>query len=133
MRVTRQAKVPKKWPEFLWDSKTKEEFLGDAIQTEPWPVNKVVCMKSSDSVAAHRKVVDELCSHEEADTRVVYHSRHALQQGGDDSCGAHCRHGCCLHLRWVVLLFESERRESLTVGGIRKRARLQKHKRQHSV
>ena len=84
VRVTRKAKVPKKWPEFLRDSKNKEElfkFLREAIQMGQWPENKVVYVTTSDNVAAHGTVMDELCSHEEADMHVVYHSRHALQQG----------------------------------------------------
>ena len=49
----------------------------------------------------------------------------------EDSCGAHCRHWCCRHLRRVILLLESDHLELPTVGGNRKRERLQKHTRQH--
>ena len=52
MGVTRQANVPKNSRGTLKNKNDLIKFLGEAIQTEQWPDNKVVCVTTSDNVAA---------------------------------------------------------------------------------
>ena len=80
VRVTRQGKVPKKWPEFLRDSKKPRRSYSSFSekQTEQWPENKVVCVATGDSVAAHGTVIDELCSHEEGNATLFGKGRRHL-------------------------------------------------------
>ena len=50
----------------------------------------------------------------------------------EDNGSARCGHGCCRHLHLIVLLFDNDRQLSI-VGGTRKRAKLEKHRRQRHL
>ena len=84
-KVSGQAKLPGRWMDFLRDSKNKTEFftfLTNKIVKFTFPPGKLVYVTAGQSVLHSGS--DNLmpdCNHEEADTRIVVHAQHALQQG----------------------------------------------------
>ena len=84
-KVSAQANIPGKWMDFLCDSKNKTElfsFLTDHISKFTFPSNKQVYVTSGQSVLRMGSSNGmPNCNHEEADTRMVVHVQHALQQG----------------------------------------------------
>ena len=83
-KVSGQTKLPVKWMNFLCDSKNKTEFfafLTDKIAEFTFSSSKLVYVTSGQSVL-HRDSanVTSDCNHEEADSRIVVHVLHALQQ-----------------------------------------------------
>ncbi len=84
-KVSGSTKLPGNWIDFLRDSKNKEEpfsFLSTKVAEYDFPPSKSVFVTSGKSVlckGSSYQVAD--CNHEEADTRVVVHISHALQNG----------------------------------------------------
>lgn len=84
-KVTSHAKLPSNWKDFLRDSNNKSElfaFLTSKISQFIFPTNKTVYVTSGQSVI-HVSTTSGMmnCNHEEADTRIVVHVLHALNQG----------------------------------------------------
>jgi len=84
-KVSAQASIPGKWMDFLCDVKNKTElfaFLTDHISKFMFPPNIQVYVTSGQSVL-QRGSSNSMpnCNHEEADTRIIVHVQHALQQG----------------------------------------------------
>ena len=71
--------------DFLYDTKNKEElfaFLTTKKSESTFPTENIVYVTSGVSVL-HLNITNSMlnCNHEEADTRIVVHIHHALQQG----------------------------------------------------
>ena len=84
-KVSSQTKLPGNWLDFLRDPLNKEElftFLTKKIEEFSWPPDKAVYVTSGQAVSSlgSSSTMDS-CNHEEADTRMVVHVQHALQQG----------------------------------------------------
>ena len=84
-KVSGPAKLPNKWMDFLYDTKNKEElfvFLTTKMSESAFPTENIVYVTSGVSVL-HLNTNSSMlnCNHEEADTRIVVHTHHALQQG----------------------------------------------------
>ena len=83
-KVSGQTKLPTKWMDFLCDSKNKEElfaFLTTKVVDAAFPSGNLVYITSGESVLHTGSITMPNCNHEEADTRIVVHIQHALQQG----------------------------------------------------
>lgn len=84
-RVTNKGKVPSNWRNFLRDSDNKTElfrFLADKIAHMSTP--NLVIVTKDENVACNDPIsLDGIapCSHEEADTRIFVHARHAVKEG----------------------------------------------------
>jgi len=84
-RVTGKGKIPSNWRNFLRENDNKAElfnFLADKIARVATP-NVVIVTKEEDAVS--NRTINlagvALCSHEEADTRIFVHARHATEAG----------------------------------------------------
>ena len=84
-RVTDKGKIPQNWMSFLRDNNNKTElfiFLADKI-VEVCKGNTVIVTRE-ESVVCNKPVQLEgltSCNHEEADTRMFVHARHATAEG----------------------------------------------------
>lgn len=71
--------------DFLRDPVNKEElFTFLTLKTEEfsWPPDKAFCVTSGRAVSSFgSSSIMDCCNHEEADTRMVVHVQHALEQG----------------------------------------------------
>jgi hypothetical protein len=84
-KVSGLAKLPTNWLDFLRDPKNKEElfsFLTSRVSEFICPPSKSIHITSGASVVprGERSGQMSLCNHEEADTRIVVHILHALEQ-----------------------------------------------------
>ena len=83
-RVAGGNKIPKNWQSFLRDeNKTKLfHFLADKI-AEMHTMNVVIVTKEELALSTQVINLDHLapCSHEEADTRIFVHAKHAVMEG----------------------------------------------------
>ena len=85
-KVSGQTKLPGKWMDFLRDSENKKElfaFITSKVAEFTFQPGKAVYITSGEyvvSVGSGNPGMLE-CNHEEADTRIVVHIVHALQQG----------------------------------------------------
>ena len=82
-RVTSRCKVPSNWRNFLRYNDNKTDifnFLADKIEQMPSP-NMVIVTKEENVLSNHMISLEDVspCSHEEADTRIFVHTRHAAQ------------------------------------------------------
>ena len=71
--------------DFFYDTRNKEElfaFLTTKISESTFPTENIVNVTSGVSIL-HLNTTNSMlnCNHKEADTRVVVHIHHALQQG----------------------------------------------------
>ena len=84
-KVCVETKLPRKWSDFLHDSSnTKElfDFLTYKVANFVFPEGKAVYITSEESVlTVCSSSPMPNCNHEEADTGIVVHVLHALQQG----------------------------------------------------
>ena len=84
-KVAVQNKLPGNWPDFLRDSKNKQElftFLSEKIASTAWPDGKQVFITSGIRVVGTERSHSMLpCNHEEADTRIMIHLLDALEHG----------------------------------------------------
>lgn len=83
-KVSGNTKLSRKWFGFLRDSKNKElfEFFTTKVVKYNWPLGKNVYITSGSAVALSGSGTPvEDCNHEEADTRLMVHILHSLQQG----------------------------------------------------
>ena len=85
-KVSGDAKMPRNWIDFLRDSINKKElfaFLSSKVENLNWPPGKAVYVTSGQAVISTASSIPmQNCNHEAADTRVVVHIMHALEQGG---------------------------------------------------
>lgn len=84
-RVTGTNKTPRNWKNFMREAENKTElfhFLADKI-ADMDTVNSVVVTKEELALSKHVLSLDDIspCSHEEADTRMFVHARHAVKEG----------------------------------------------------
>ncbi|KAJ8372700.1 hypothetical protein AAFF_G00277690 [Aldrovandia affinis] len=84
-RVTGKGKIPSNWRNFLRENDNKAElfnFLADKIARLATP-NVVIVTKEEDAVSNRTINLAGVapCSHEEADTRIFVHARHATEAG----------------------------------------------------
>ncbi|KAJ8419194.1 hypothetical protein AAFF_G00006930 [Aldrovandia affinis] len=84
-RVTGKGKIPSNWRNFLRENDNKAElfnFLADKIARVATP-NVVIVTKEEDAVSNRTINLAGVapCSHEEADTRIFLHARHATEAG----------------------------------------------------
>ena len=84
-RVTSRCKVPPNWRNFLRDNDNKTDLfnlLADKIEQMPSP-NMVIVTKEENALSNHTIRLEGMspCSHDEADTRIIVHARHAAQEG----------------------------------------------------
>ena len=83
-KVSSQTKLRGNWMDFLRDSTNKKElfaFLTSKVVEFTFPPNKAVYITSGESVVSlglNSAMLD--CNHEEADTRIVVHLLHALEE-----------------------------------------------------
>ena len=85
-KVSGQTKIPSNWMDFLCDSNNKKEhfeFLASKVVKTTLPNNKTLYIISGESVISTGFGVVTMteCNHKEADTRIVVHIVHALEQG----------------------------------------------------
>ena len=84
-RVTRKGRIPPNWRNFLRENNNKVElfnFLADIISRVVTP-NVIIVTKEQDVVSNYTVDLAGLapCGHEEADTRICVHVRHATEAG----------------------------------------------------
>ncbi|KAJ8405154.1 hypothetical protein AAFF_G00321450 [Aldrovandia affinis] len=84
-RVTGKGKIPSNWRNFLRENDNKAElfnFLADKIARVATP-NVIIVTKEEDAVSDRTINLAGVapCSHEEADTRIFLHARHATEAG----------------------------------------------------
>ncbi|KAJ8417281.1 hypothetical protein AAFF_G00285080 [Aldrovandia affinis] len=84
-QVTGKGKIPSNWRNFLRENDNKAElfnFLADKIARVATP-NVVIVTKEEDAVSNRTINLAGVapCSHEEADTRIFVHARHATEAG----------------------------------------------------
>ena len=84
--VANNTKIPSNWKNFLRLDVNKTalfHFLASAIQEFPCPQGKQVISTHGENVVS--SPVSDLsalhCTHEEADTRLLFHASHSFQQG----------------------------------------------------
>ena len=100
-----QTKLPGNWMAFLRDPMNKKElfaFLTSRIEEFHWPPDKTLYVTSGQAVSYFgSSSTMNCCNHEKADTRIVVHVRHALEQGAK-GVHAYCGHRChcdpCRHI-----------------------------------
>jgi hypothetical protein len=83
-KVAAATKIPKNWNDFLRNSANKEElfdFLSNKVSNHQFIEGKYVYITSGISVKTNHCVKMPDCNHEEADTRILVHLIHALEQG----------------------------------------------------
>ena len=81
-KVSGQTKLPGNWMDFLRDPINKKElfaFLTSKVKEFHWPHGKEIFVTSGETVSSSIGMGN--CNHEEADTRIVVHILHALEQG----------------------------------------------------
>jgi len=87
-KVSGETKLPRNWSDFLNDSSNKKElfdFLTYKVANFVSAEGKAVYITSEESViTVCSSSPMPNCNHEEADTRIVVHGLHALQQGCRD-------------------------------------------------
>ena len=87
-KVADQKKVPKKWNDFLYVSETRQElfsFLTNKVKEHEFPEEHIVVITDAQSVSVVGTESSEfafpVCNHEEADTQIFVHIRHAVALG----------------------------------------------------
>ena len=84
-KVSGSAKIPMKWKQFLANSINKTElfmFLSEKISQMVVPHGKSVYVTAEEKVFSVCNGTEMgICSHEEADTRMLVHMRHAIECG----------------------------------------------------
>lgn len=87
-KVSWKTKMPADWKDFLCDSVNKKELfqlLTSKVDSFDWEEGKEVYVTSGKSVLAHGVGTDMTdCNHEEADTRMIIHLLHALEDGAQN-------------------------------------------------
>jgi len=85
LKVNPRTKIPSKWNDFLLDSSNKDElfsFLTQKVADGDWPAEKGIYITNGTTVVSRgTSHVMSDCTHEEADSRIVFHIVHALQHG----------------------------------------------------
>ena len=83
-KVEPKVKVPKKWHDILLVNENKVElflFLAKEIEKHPFPEEKEVNVTMKSEVLSINSNFKQTCSHEEADSRMLIHVMHALEEG----------------------------------------------------
>ncbi len=84
-KVVADTQIPKNWNDFIYVSENKQqlfEFLTRKVQDHKFPDDLIVVITDGQSVGAVGVQSSEFafqnCNHEEADTRILIHLRHAM-------------------------------------------------------
>ena len=86
IRVEHDTKIPSSWKDFLRNDSNKDglsKFLANAIQGHQFPSSKTVVSTLKEN-AVSSPIIDlsQLsCTHEEADTRLLFHVNHLFDIG----------------------------------------------------
>jgi hypothetical protein len=83
-KVGAGTKLPGNWPDFLKDDHNKSElfcFIAEQVASHPFPTGKAVYVTQNERVLCIQGEPMGDCSHEESDTRILVHLRHALSNG----------------------------------------------------
>ena len=83
-RVTDATKCPKNWKQFLRDTTNKEhlnKFLAEKLTAMACPPDRQVLVTFQEKVLSNCVTTMGNCDHEEADTRILLHLKHALSEG----------------------------------------------------
>ena len=83
-RVAPQNKCPGRWSEFLKDALNKKElneFLAERLSSMTYPEGRELYVTFEDKVLSNCKKTMPDCDHEEADSRLLHHAKHALNEG----------------------------------------------------
>ena len=62
------------------------EFLADHLIAQSHPADKILYITCKDRTLCNKPECLPLCDHEEADTRMLLHVKHALSQGFQFIC-----------------------------------------------
>jgi hypothetical protein len=86
MRIANSTSIPMNWVNFLRVDSNKDglfHLLATAIQEHQFPVGKtVISTYGENAISSPILDLSELhCTHEEADTRILYHAFHAIERG----------------------------------------------------
>ena len=77
--------MPKNWKNFLLDSTNKSElfdYLSQVVKNQNFLEDtSVFITKGQEVISKNNNYEMEACKHEEADTRIMVHIVHAIQQG----------------------------------------------------
>lgn len=83
-RVAPQNKCPGRWSEFLKDALNKKElneFLAERLSSMTYPEGRELYVTFEDKVLSNCEKTMPDCDHEEADSRLLHHAKHALNEG----------------------------------------------------
>ena len=83
-KVGATTKLPGNWLDFLRDDDNKTElfhFIADKISVFPFPPDKQVFVTYEENVLSSCGQQMPTCSHEESDTRIFVHAKHAAING----------------------------------------------------
>ena len=83
-RVAGENKCPGNWPQFLKDTRNKDElntFLAESLTPLSYPAGRQLFITCQEHVLSNGTITMEDSDHEDADSRMMLHVRHALSQG----------------------------------------------------
>ena len=81
-KVAASTKLPSNWQDFLKDDANKEEqfsFLISAVSCHIFPEEKLVIITNGIEIRSNQDVSMPQCYHEEADTRMMFHLKHMIE------------------------------------------------------
>ena len=82
--VSKLTKCPSNWAQFLKDSLFKEElytFLAEELTPLTYPEGRQLYATSKENILSNGSLPMEDCDHEDADSRMLLHAKHAISQG----------------------------------------------------
>ena len=83
------TKLPSNWQDFLKDDTNKEElfsFLTSAVSCHTFPEEKLVIITNGIEIRSNQDVSMPQCYHEEADTRMMFHLKHLIENNMQKIC-----------------------------------------------
>lgn len=83
-KIMNETRIPTNWKDFLRNSDNKTDlfdFLSDVVQNAHWINGKDIYITKGSTVLTNSDKQMPSCTHEEADTRIVVHIKHAIQSG----------------------------------------------------
>ena len=88
-KVAASTKLPSNWQDFLKDDTNKEElfsFLTSAVSCHTFPEEKSVIITNGIEIRSNQDVSMPQCYHEEADTRMMFHLKHMIENNMQKIC-----------------------------------------------
>ena len=83
-RVAAETKCPSKWSQFLKDTRNKKElnlYLAEYLISQTYTAGRQLFATSEEKVLSNTSLTMPDSNHEEADTRLLLHTQHALSEG----------------------------------------------------